>query len=97
MFQHLKSIQRYLKVELKMYQLVLKDKRTPKLGKWLLGLAVAYTLMPFDIIPDFIPIIGHLDDIVIVPALVFLALKLIPKEVLADCKAKASTAYTEQN
>jgi len=59
----LKAIGRTLKHELKVYQLVLKDPRTPKLAKWLLGLAVGYTLLPFDLIPDFIPIIGHLDDV----------------------------------
>ncbi len=91
MFQKLKSIGRTLKVELKVYQLVLKDERTPRLAKWLLFIAVAYTLTPFDIIPDFIPVIGHLDDVVIVPTLVFLALRLIPREVISDCRTRANT------
>jgi uncharacterized membrane protein YkvA (DUF1232 family) len=84
--KHLKAIGTTLKRELRVYQLVLKDSRTPKLAKWLLGLAVGYTLLPFDLIPDFIPVIGHLDDIIIVPALITLALKLIPAEVVADCR-----------
>lgn len=86
----LKSIGRNLKRELKVYQLVCKDRRTPKLARFLLGLAVVYTLLPFDIIPDFIPLVGQLDDLVIVPLLVVLALKLVPKGVLEDCRAKAS-------
>ena len=88
MFEKLKSVARDLKQELKVYQLVLKDPRTPKMAKILLGLAVGYVLMPFDLIPDFIPLIGHLDDAVIVPLLVIAALKLIPKEIIDDCRAQ---------
>lgn len=76
------------KRELQVYRLVLKDKRTPIAAKILLGMAVGYVLMPFDLIPDFIPILGHLDDLIIVPALVLLALKMIPKEVVAESRAK---------
>ena len=89
MFDQLKSIQKSLKREIRTYQLVLKDGRTPKMAKWLLAAAIGYTLLPFDIIPDFIPIIGHLDDIIIVPVLVIVALKMIPPEVIQDCRAKA--------
>ncbi len=90
MFDKLRSIGKNLKQEIKVYQLILKDPRTPKIAKFLLGLAVGYALLPFDIIPDFIPIIGHLDDIIIVPALVIIALKMIPDEVIRDCRNKAN-------
>jgi uncharacterized membrane protein YkvA (DUF1232 family) len=73
--------------ELQVYRLVLKHERTPRLAKILLGLAVAYTLMPLDIIPDFIPVLGHLDDLIFVLALVILALKLIPRDVVEECQA----------
>ena len=86
MGKRLTSIARQFKQELRVYRLVLKDKRTPWLAKVLLGAAIAYALMPIDIIPDFIPILGHLDDLVIVPVLVVVGLKLIPKEVVDDAR-----------
>lgn len=77
-----------LKCELKIYRLMLKDNRTPKLAKLFLWLAIGYALLPLDVIPDFIPVIGYLDDIIIVPLLVFLALKSIPQEIVEDCRIK---------
>ena len=90
MFATLKSIARTVTLELKVYRLVLKDRRTPKLAKVLLGLALGYAALPFDLIPDFIPVIGHLDDLIIVPGLVFMALKIIPKELMEDCRARVA-------
>ncbi|HJY81737.1 MAG TPA: YkvA family protein [Candidatus Binatia bacterium] len=95
MLDRLKAVGKTLKHELKVYQLVRKDPRTPKPAKWLLGLAVGYTLLPFDLIPDFIPVIGHLDDVIIVPALIILALRLIPAEVIADCRNRTGTKSEE--
>jgi uncharacterized membrane protein YkvA (DUF1232 family) len=89
MFARLKSAAAALHRELKVYQLVLKDPRTPRSAKVLLGIAVGYALTPFDLIPDFIPFIGYLDDVIIVPALVYFALKMIPKKVVEDCRRKA--------
>ena len=86
----LKAVGRNLKREIQVYRLVLKDHRTPRLAKILLGLAVGYVILPFDIIPDFIPVIGQLDDLIIVPALIIVALKLIPKEVVEECRARAN-------
>jgi uncharacterized membrane protein YkvA (DUF1232 family) len=95
LFDRLKSLSQTLKHELNVYQLVLRDPRTPKPAKWLLGLAVGYILLPFDLIPDFIPLIGHLDDIIIVPTLVIIALRLVPAEVIADCRNRAGTNSEE--
>ncbi len=88
MFERLKSITRVLKREIQVYKLVIEDKRTPKAAKLLLGVAVGYALLPFDLIPDFIPVIGHLDDVIILPILVFIALKITPKDVIEDCRKK---------
>lgn len=90
MFERLRAVGKTLKSELKVYQLVLEDRRTPRLAKILLALAVGYLLLPFDLIPDFIPVIGHLDDAVIVPALVIVAVKMIPQEVLTEARLKAN-------
>ncbi len=87
----LKAVGRNLKREIQVYRLVLKDHRTPRLAKILLGLAVGYAILPFDIIPDFIPVIGQLDDLIIVPALIIVALKLIPKEVVEECRTRANS------
>ena len=92
MYSKLKSIAARVKRELKLYKLVLKDIRTPKPAKILLGIAFVYAISPIDLIPDFIPVIGYLDDIIILPALVFGALKLVPKEVVEDCRLRAESA-----
>jgi uncharacterized membrane protein YkvA (DUF1232 family) len=81
---------RKLKTELAVYRLVLKHERTPWLAKVLLGMAVGYVLMPFDLIPDFIPVLGQLDELLIVPGLVILALKLTPEEVVSECRQKVN-------
>jgi len=74
------------KKEIKFYQVVFKDARMPKLSKFFLGLAIAYALNPIDLIPDFIPIFGYLDDLIIIPVLILIAVKLIPKELLEEHK-----------
>lgn len=87
----IKATGRELKKKLALYRLVLKDPRTPALPKALLWLALAYTLLPFDLIPDFLPVIGHIDDVIIVPLLIVLALRLIPVEVIEDCRKRLET------
>ena len=91
-FTRLELFSQQIKREFKVYSLLIKDRRTPKLAKFLLWLAVGYAVLPFDIIPDFIPVIGQLDDLVIVPGLVVIALKMIPKEVVEDCRKRVDDA-----
>jgi len=86
MFEKLKALATHLKQEFEVYRLVLKHPETPLLAKFFLGLAVGYLLMPFDLIPDFIPILGQLDDVVIIPILLYMALLFIPKHVIESCR-----------
>ncbi|MFH0884657.1 MAG: YkvA family protein [Candidatus Micrarchaeota archaeon] len=88
MLEKIKAIAGRLEQEIKIYQLALEDERTPLPAKFFLWLAIAYFFMPIDLIPDFIPVLGQLDDLLIVPLLVFIALKMIPGGVMADCRKK---------
>lgn len=88
MLAKLKSLAKQLKRELDIYRLVLKHPQTPWPAKFFLGLAVGYLLLPFDLIPDFIPILGQLDDLVIIPLLLYLALLFIPKSVIEACRVQ---------
>jgi uncharacterized membrane protein YkvA (DUF1232 family) len=84
--ENLKQIAAELKAEFEFYRRLQKHPQTPLLAKILLWLAVAYLLMPFDLIPDFLPVIGQLDDLIIVPLLLYCALKLTPPEVIMACR-----------
>jgi uncharacterized membrane protein YkvA (DUF1232 family) len=79
-----KKIARSFKRELIVYRRVLRDERTPSSAKLFLALAIGYLRMPFDLIPDFIPVIGHLDDAIIIPALVFAALRSVPPDIVSE-------------
>ena len=74
------------KRELDVYRRALRHPRTPKSARFFLGAAVTYALSPIDLIPDFIPILGHLDDLLIIPLLAWLGLRLIPADVLDECR-----------
>jgi uncharacterized membrane protein YkvA (DUF1232 family) len=73
--------------------LTLKDPRVPWYARLNAGLVVAYAFSPIDLIPDFIPVLGYLDDLVIVPLGIALTLRLIPPAVLADARARSEAAH----
>ncbi|HEU5051735.1 MAG TPA: DUF1232 domain-containing protein [Hanamia sp.] len=75
-----------LKAEGQVLIIALKDKRTPFYAKILIGITVGYLLSPVDLIPDFIPFFGMLDDLIIVPALIALSVRLIPTVVLEEAR-----------
>jgi uncharacterized membrane protein YkvA (DUF1232 family) len=76
--------------------LAYRDPRTPWYAKAFAALVVAYALSPIDLIPDFIPVLGQLDDLLLIPLGVALAVRMIPREVLADCRARAREASPRQ-
>ena len=89
--EKLKSRARALKNEASAVYLAAKDPRTPWYAKAVAFVTIAYVFSPIDLIPDFIPIFGYLDDLVIVPAGIALAVRLIPAEVLAEARATVAT------
>jgi uncharacterized membrane protein YkvA (DUF1232 family) len=70
--------------------LAARDPRTPLMAKLLAGAVAAYAFSPIDLIPDFIPVLGLLDDLLIVPAGVWAALRLIPPPLMAEFRAEAA-------
>lgn len=80
---------RLLKRDTLVLYLACRDPRTPWYAKVLAGAIVAYALSPIDLIPDFVPVLGYLDDLIIVPAGLVLAIKLIPIPVMAECRERA--------
>lgn len=70
--------------------------RTPWPAKALGLFVVAYALSPIDLVPDFIPVLGYLDDVILLPGLIWLTLRLLPADVLADCRAQAQDWLARQ-
>ena len=91
----LKARAKQLKTDLPAVFLALKRKETPWTAKVLAGLTIGYALSPIDLIPDFIPVLGYLDDLILLPALVALTIRLIPAEVLASCRVEAEGLWKD--
>lgn len=79
-----------LKLEVIVLWLAARDSRTPLLAKAVASLTVAYALSPIDLIPDFVPVLGLLDDLLLVPAGIWIVLRLLPAGLIADLRGKAA-------
>ena len=73
--------------EVDLYRRIIAHPRCPKLTRLFLGMAIVYALSPIDLIPDFIPVLGYIDDMLILPLLVFIALKSVPVDLLEELRA----------
>ena len=85
----LKDWSKRLKSELVALAIAARDTRTPVLAKVIVAVTVAYALSPLDLVPDFIPVLGQLDDLLLVPLGLWLAIRLVPQEVLQDARRSA--------
>ena len=80
--------------EIGVYRSVVADPRCPRLARWTLGGAMAYALSPIDLIPDFIPVLGYLDDVILLPAAIVLCVRMIPAPVLEECRSESSCPHS---
>jgi uncharacterized membrane protein YkvA (DUF1232 family) len=92
MLEKLKAAAKHLKREVMTLYFVARDSRTPWYARGLAFVVVGYALSPFDLIPDAIPVLGLLDDLILVPAGIWLVMKLVPQTVLEDARVAASKA-----
>ena len=97
MLEQLKSRARALKNEVLAVYLAAKDPRTPWYAKAMIFFVVAHTFSPIDLIPDFIPILGYLDDLIITPGGLWLAVRLIPPEVLEAARGKVAASGLDRS
>ena len=95
MLKNLKARARQLKTDIPAVFFALKHKKTPVIAKVLAGVTVAYALSPIDLIPDFIPILGLLDDIILLPLLIAVVIKLLPADVFEECKKEAANLWKD--
>lgn len=91
MLDTLKQWARIIRRDIVALWLAARDPRVPWYAKAIAGLVAAYALSPIDLIPDFIPILGYLDDLIVVPLGILLAIRLIPPELMRELRAEAAT------
>jgi uncharacterized membrane protein YkvA (DUF1232 family) len=91
-----KQKSRHLKIEIYALYLAYRDPRVPWYAKAFVALVVGYALSPIDLIPDFIPVLGYLDDLVLIPLGVAVALKMIPEKVMEDCRIRSKEVMSKK-
>jgi len=89
LLEKLKQNARVLKSEIFALYLAARDPRTPWYAKLLVAGIVAYAFSPIDLIPDFVPVVGYLDDLILLPLGIILAIKMVPQPVMAECRARS--------
>jgi len=94
--ERLKQKSRHLKIEIYALYLAYRDPRVPWYAKAFVALVVGYALSPIDLIPDFIPVLGYLDDLILIPLGVAVALKMIPEKVMEDCRIRSKKLMSEK-
>ena len=92
---NLKEKAKKLKSDIPAVFLALKRKETPAMAKVIAAITIGYALSPIDLIPDFIPVLGYLDDVILLPALVALTIKLIPMQIFEECRNNAATLWED--
>lgn len=95
MIDRLKSRAHALEREAYALYLASRDPRVPWYAKAFLGLVAAHTFSPIDLIPDFIPVLGYLDDLVVTPLGIALAIKMIPPEVMAEARRRSENLFQQ--
>jgi len=96
-FANLKIIAKKLKMEIKVLYMAYKRKETPILAKFITLIVVSYALSPIDLIPDFIPVLGYLDDVILLPLMIKFAIKLIPDEILDNCRKEVESTSLKKS
>lgn len=92
---NLKERAKKLKTDIPAIFLALKNKETPVIAKIFAGITVAYALSPIDLVPDFIPVLGYLDDVILLPALIALTIRFIPSDIMADSRESAEAMWKD--
>lgn len=92
---NLKERAKQLKIDIPAVFVALSEKETPIIAKVLAGITIVYALSPIDLIPDFIPVLGYLDDVIILPCLIALTIRLIPPAAFAKCRIRAEGLWAD--
>jgi uncharacterized membrane protein YkvA (DUF1232 family) len=96
-WDHIRQRAKQFRIDVFALYFAYQDPRLPMLARLFAACVVAYAFSPIDLIPDPIPVLGYLDDLVIIPLGVWLALKMIPAEVMAEARLKAGESVQQKN